>query len=368
MPRRLRGPRLGRGMLAPILAVALLVASASVLAEGPMAPQPMAGWTTVSLPMVASRYAAPAVTYSRFGVGAPRPYDVEEYSAQELGAGWYWDWAARPDAARPQGVEYYPTVRLRQVGETGFALRGTDEATIAATAAAHPGTVWFIGNEPDRKDWQDDLVPEAYAAAYAYLYDLIKTLDPTALIAAGQIVQPTPLRLEYLDRVLDAYYAAHGRAMPVDVWAIHAYPLREDEEDQMWGALIPPGLEATQGLLIEVEDTISIELFRSFLVDFRLWMATRGYQDRPLIVSEFGVLIPDNYAGFGAPEVVDYMNRAFDVLMNERDVDTGYPVDDYRLVQQWAWYRLSGRPGEGDGPYPLASWLYDAETHRLSAS
>lgn len=45
--------------------------------------------------------------------------------------------------------------------------------------------------------------PHIYAAAYHALYYLIKQADPTARVIAGTIVQPTPLRLRYLDMVLD---------------------------------------------------------------------------------------------------------------------------------------------------------------------
>lgn len=318
----------------------------------------MAGLTSLTVPIVVSRYAEPAVTYSRFGVGAPRPYEVTEYPVASLGAGWYWDWAARPDAPRPEGVEYYPTVRLSQVGETGFSFH-PDAATIAATAEAHPGAVWLIGNEPDRKFWQDDLLPEVYAGAYAHLYDLIKEIDPTALIAAGQIVQPTPLRLEYLNRVLDAYRAARGTEMPVDVWAIHAYPLNEDAAG--WGADVPPGFEETQGFLIDIEDTKDPAIFRQFILDFRQWMADNGYRDCPLLVTEFGVLMPKDYAGFQEPDVIAYMEATFDYLV-ETSGETGYPADDNRLVQRWAWYSLTGRAGEDGDVGALAGWLYNADT------
>ncbi len=65
---------------------------------------------------------------------------------------------------------------------------------------ANPGVIWLIGNEPDCI-WQDNVRPEEYARIYHDLYAFIKSRDASSQVAAGGIVQPTPLRLEYLNRV-----------------------------------------------------------------------------------------------------------------------------------------------------------------------
>lgn len=332
------------------------------------------GQTALAIPLVMGGYIAPTALQSRFGVGAPTDAGgIDKHSLASLGGSWYWDWTATPDAPLEPGVDYYPTIRLSQVwtiygGERHRADDYTfhpDEATIAQVAEAHPGTVWFIGNEPDRIDVQDDLEPHVYARAYHDLYALIKRLDPTALVAAGQIVQPTPLRLQYLDMVLEAYQQTYGTRMPVDVWAIHAYPLREDAFG--WGADIPPGVDATLGLDIELDQVIDVSLFETFIRDFRQWMAERGYRECPLIISEFGILMPEDYEGMGVAEVLDYMTATFDFLMTARDEQTGCPYDDNRLAQRWAWYSLA-RPAD---PLPndcLAGNLYDGATgERLPA-
>jgi hypothetical protein len=98
---------------------------------------------------------------------------------------------------------------------------------ITRSAAANPGALWLIGNEPDIV-WQDNATPEEYAHAYGILHAAIKKADPTARVAIGGVSQPTPLRLAYLDRVLAAYEAQFGADMPVDVWNIHAFVLREE--------------------------------------------------------------------------------------------------------------------------------------------
>lgn len=355
-------------VLLAALATALVMTATAVSADPPTDPsaaRPLAVTQGITLPLVANHHVVAPLVQSRFGVGAPQPYGIDEYSLADLGGSWYWDWGARPDAPREPGVDYYPTIRLGQVWVDGRRTddytHSPDATTISVVAQAHPGAVWFVGNEPDRVYWQDDLEPHVYARAYHDLYALIKSADPTALVAAGQIVQPTPLRLQYLDGVLDAYRSRYGVEMPVDVWAIHAYPLREDAYG--WGAGIPPGIDATLGLDIEHADVIDVELFRGFLFDFRRWMADNGYRDCPLIISEFGILIPEDYTGMDLAHVLPYMTATFDLLVNSRDTETGMPADDNRLVQRWAWFKLV-RPAQATWEDALAGDLYDGATGR----
>jgi hypothetical protein len=69
-------------------------------------------------------------------------------------------------------------------------------------------------------------------------------------------------------------------------------------------------------------------------------MKDRGYQDRPLVISEYGILL-SQYHGFPHSVVRNYMLGSFDFMLNTKDSATGYPADDYRLVQQFAWFSLN---------------------------
>jgi len=356
------------------LLVALGVTAAAVSAEPPTGTtvaSPSAASQGITVPLVANHHVVAPPVQSRFGVGTDKAYGIDSFSVARLGASWYLDWAARPDAPTEPGVAYYPTIRLSPVMEgnrrTGNYTFSPNESTLAATAAAFPGAVWLVGNEPDC-DRQDNLTPAEYARAYGEMYALIKGLDPTALVAAGQIVQPTLLRLRYLDLVLEEYQRLYGTDMPVDVWAIHAYPLREAPPDDpyQWGAGIPPGVAPSDEyppLLLELDQTADIGLFREFVRDFRSWMTGRGYRHRPLIITEFGVLMPYDYAGADLQSVLLYMQQAFDFLREARDPATGLPYDDHRLVQQWAWFKLV-RPADAVWPSVdmLAGDLYDGAT------
>ncbi|NIV29871.1 MAG: hypothetical protein GWN58_10300, partial [Anaerolineae bacterium] len=182
---------------------------------------------------------------------------------------------------------------------------------------SHPGSLWLVGNEPDCI-WQDNLLPEHYAHVYREIHTVIKGRDPTALVSPGGIVQPTPLRLLWLEQVLSAYQAAYGEQMPVDVWNIHNAILREARGD--WGADIPPGFDDINvGVWREVQDNDNLDIFKAQIWAFRQWMADRGYAGKPLIVSEFGILMPVEY-GFDLERVNAFMDDTFQFLAGAEDV------------------------------------------------
>jgi len=299
-----------------------------------------------------------AAPLCRFGVNvndAPSK-DISLFDVAALRVGWYIDYQAVSAPTRPGGIDYAPVVRLRKSasGTTYTYSPSGDKLTAAITA--NPGAAWMIGNEPDRRDAgqpiQDEMAPPLYATAYHELYTLIKQQDPTARIFAGSIVQPTPLRLKYLDLVLLSYLQQYGEALPVDGWAIHNFILNErscaaynNDLNLCWGADIPPGLSETDGLVIQntlqdLQKTVSITLFKEQIVRFRQWMFDRGYREKPLYLTEYGVLMPADY-GFPPSTVNTFMNQTFQFLLNTTDAKLGYPADGNRLVQRFSWYSTS---------------------------
>jgi hypothetical protein len=270
--------------------------------------------------------------YSRAGFGLSTSADAVNW-AHRLGADWYLDWSvsSRYPVEYP---EFWQMVRLAP----NFVVK-PDPQKIRSLARGYPGSVWIIGNEPDNIS-QDNLTPEDYAHRYHQLYTLIKAADPSAKIAVGGVSQATPLRLEYLDRVLKEYKSAFNQAMPVDWWTLHGYVLREERGS--WGVDIPPGLKEDQGKLYEVSDHGSVSLFQDQIKAFRSWMKANGYQNVPLALTEFGILLP---APFGyTPEVISrYLKDTFNWLDGAADKDTGYPADQFRLVQRWAWFSLADK-------------------------
>jgi hypothetical protein len=104
------------------------------------------------------------------------------------------------------------------------------------------------------------------------------------------------------------------------------------------------------GLLREIDDHDSMPLFEEQIVSFRRWMKERGQQAKPLIITEYGLLMPSDY-GFPPARVEEFMLKTFEFFRTATDPLLGYPADEYRLVQRWCWYSLA------DTLYPTGNLL-----------
>jgi hypothetical protein len=259
------------------------------------------------------------------------------------------NWRVDPTQPLSPGIKFWHMVRLYQ-----DRVR-SDWDDINRVAQEQPGAFWIIGNEPDVVV-QDNSTPEQYAVLYHDLYYHIKGIDPTARIAIGGVSQPTPLRRAYLDRVLNAYQTNYGEPMPIDIWTVHAFILRE--EAGSWGVGIPPGMGSDGAQLYEIADHDSREIFQQNIIDFRAWMAARGYGDRPLAVTEYGVIMPNDY-GFPPEAVAAFMTDSFDFFLTAAN-GTGYGPDGGRLAQWWFWFSLY------DDWVSTTGNLYDTETGELT--
>ena len=280
----------------------------------------------------------------RVGVGIPdkNPYF---FPWTDPRPGWYLNWSTDQQAAFPPaqavsehagsrdphalGMEFVPMVRTPQ------GMLVPDPETLYQLAQHNPHRTWLIGNEPDVA-WQDDATPEAYARAFFCAHTIITRADPTARIAIAGLSQITPLRLAYLDRVWTYYQREFGVEMPVDVWNMHAFVLREERES--WGVRIPPGFaHVAKGELWEIGDHTDLTLVEGQVRLMRQWMHAHDQRQKPLIISEYGVLLPASY-GFSPTATRDFMVGSFDLFDSLRDADLGLPEDDNRLVQRWVWF------------------------------
>ncbi|TKJ28075.1 MAG: hypothetical protein CEE40_12525 [Chloroflexi bacterium B3_Chlor] len=266
----------------------------------------------------------------RFGFGVAMG-PIGRYTVDQLRAGWYVNWRTDLNPARPEGMEFVQMIRVRG---SSFSPSGEELESIIQT---NPGSLWLIGNEPDVV-WQDNATPSEYAQVYHEAHSLLKSIDPTCKVAIAGVSQITPLRLQYLDMILDSYQDLYGEMIPVDVWNVHGFILREERGS--WGVDIPPGMSLDQGRLLEMDDHDNMDIFREQIVAFRRWMKDRGERTKPLIVSEYGILMPEDY-GFPYERVRDFMYATFDYFMRATDLSLGYPADGNRLVQRWAWYSVS---------------------------
>jgi hypothetical protein len=311
---------------------------------------------TAYLPLIAKKWWPDAFPNCRFGIGGGVHADD---ALEPLHLGWFIDWAVDLAPPHPNGAEFLQVVRF-QPSFSGYVVK-PPTSTLLPIIAANPGATWLIGNEPD-SPFQDNLLPTTYARAYHDLYTFIKSADPTAKIGAGGIVQPTPLRFEYLNQVLAAYSQQYHQALPADLWNVHSYILREiDPADplaspggpyEVWGAYIPSGITSTHGELYSYSDMYQLSIFRQRLINFRSWMRDHGYRDLPLYITEFGTLFP--YPPYiTPPPYVDehgldmdearttvFLSQTFNLLLTLTDAASGDPRDGDHLVQRWAWYSL----------------------------
>ena len=296
---------------------------------------------------------------------------------ETLSSGWFLDFSASNTSTT--NSEYMRQVRVRQdridVNATTYDpsnylptyLITPRPNQLSSLAAASPGDVWMIGNEPDRFRFQDDTHPEVYARIYYEAYHAIKQSDPTARIAPAGLVQVSPGRLQYLDIVFDTYRALYGHDMPVDLWTAHVYPLPEKNEsdgsdasagvalgtDTNLALLYPSGSasqvqskcqDPTDGYLClrEHDDPAVIQ---NQVVAMRTWMKEHGYQNTPLILTEIGSLFPDYISdedgvSFSRSRSAQHLLNITQYLETATDSNLGYPADNNKLVQQWAWFSM----------------------------
>jgi hypothetical protein len=327
--------------------------------------------------------------WKRFGYGVANSFGpISNYplSVVALNAGWYTDYWVSANPPRPNGIEYIQTLYLQGMPSA---------AQITSIATAQPGNIWVIGNEIDR---QDETAPWVYVQIYHDTRAIIKAADPTARIANGSIVQATPLRMRYIDDMFNEYEARYGEPMPVDIWNIHEQILREDYSS--YGCKVPvipitytySGISTTGTFplycrndgtgeveyctyddaaqvapgqtridsntdydgspLYSVQDNANSDLFIEHIYRFRQWMKDNDQQDKPLMISEMGVLYPSDYWATGELAVAQYMTDTFEFMLSATDEAIGCPGDGNRLVQQWNWFTLN-RPIL---PYPDISY------------
>ena len=306
---------------------------------------------------------------------------ITVYDYDDLNLGGYINYATSGSPLEPLGIEFVQTVRVHQ-NKCGWCSwcrdcyttpysytmsPGVD--TLRARVMANPGSTWFIGNEPDRRDWygggQDEIVPALYAQAYYEIGQIILQADSTAKLGIGGVVQGTPLRLKYLDRVWDNYQALYGRRLgdDIDIWNVHGFVLREEKNN--WGAEIPAGLDDTYGLLIGPGDNDRLDLFQQQVIRFRQWMRDKGERDKPLYMTEYGINMPEYYVS--ANEVKAFMSGTFDFLLNYKDSSIGFPADDNRLVQRFMWYSLDDSKDSYTRMEDYAEALFSSRTHNRLA-
>jgi hypothetical protein len=331
------------------------------------------------LPVVLRDYSLPSYRVGYCATDGP----ITRYAEiGVLAGGWYLNFGVQEDPVHLPGQEHVQVIRLHQMTDCWpdrtrdrdtcpytepYTYTLTSPSTITGiveAAQANPGALWLIGNEMDRRDWegggQDEMLPGLYAVAYKDLYDVIKGADPTASVGIGGVVQATPARLQYLSVVWSEYQIKYEMTMPVDVWNVHNFIFKEACDD--FGADMPPGNSNCYGTMYDDADHNSLVVFDQQIRAFRQWMKNRGQQEKPLLVSEFGIVY--FHAGLNDEQLVrQFMLDTFNYLMETKDCSLGYAADDCRLVQRWAWYSLD----DSRGIYNDYAYLFDRDTLQMTS-
>jgi hypothetical protein len=300
----------------------------------------------------------------RFGITVPYPSGVESL-IESINVRAVLDWRMDDtNLTLPENVEYIHVIRVSDAAYGGGALL----ASLPDIINNNLGEVWIIGNEPDRYYYQDSVTAEVYAQRYYDIATLIKTLDPSAKIGFGSVVQPTPIRIRYLEKALNELekLANNNRAEAmalIDIWSIHAFILNE-HPDVSWGAGVPVGFENDYYDAIKItdfSDTYSIDIFSQSIFDFRSWMNSVGERKKPLWITEYGSLFPPidpsdiNYVNVDDSTTANFMISTFNFLLYSTDPEIGFIQDNNHLVQRWFWYSLN------DYRYNFGGTLFDPE-------
>ncbi len=294
-------------------------------------------------------YEPPQQEILRFGITLPYLSGNYVELVNQINAKAVLDW--RKDDKnewKKDSIDYLHVIR---VDDQSFG-NGTLLETLPNLIANNIGEVWIIGNEPDR-DIQDGITPEVYAQRFYEIAIRIRHLDPSAKIGFGSVVQPTPIRIRYLERALNymTYLSCGNREAAldlIDIWSIHAFILNERGS---WGASIPVGFNCpiecfeVEGEecpeycelavnITDYSDTYSIDIFAQRIIEFRNWMTKINEQSKPLWITEYGSLFPDweiictpypeicDNPFNGWPEEIDtneFMLDTFDFLLTSSD-------------------------------------------------
>ena len=301
-----------------------------------------------------------------FGVTVPN--GLVGYDLSILGVDSYLDWwhNSKPSTVA-DNIQYY---KVLQVGDLNYSV---NLAALPRLVSDNPGAVWIIGNEPDAEvTFQDHISAETYAERFYAMATYIRAHDTSAKIGFGSVIQPTPVRLYYLDKAITRLTQLAGTRADalalIDIYTIHAFILNEqpmyDSGGNVisWGAGVPVGYNKSSWPAYQVIDgtqTYDINLFKSRVTAFRQWMQSYGEQSKPLWITEYGSLLP-TWLNVSELTSATFMEQTFDFMLGTKDTVLGDINDDYRLVQKWLWYSLN------DDVDHFGGSLYNPLTHQLT--
>jgi len=225
-----------------------------------------------------------------FGVGMPEETPVTAAQLDALGPVWYLDW--RWDTPVLEGHERLYVIRCWEVKQ--------DQGAIPSAMRASGSAWWSLGNEPN-DPYQDNVSPEEYAELYHTFETWAQSARRCHILPAGI----ANADWQWAEAFREAFREKYGRYPRVDGWNIHNY-------------ILEPGL-----------DPYDVGEFQRRILAFHRWMESIGDGQKPLFLTEFGVLYGDGCCGrpVDPPEKIQsFMRRATRWLI------------DSEIVTCWAWF------------------------------
>jgi hypothetical protein len=290
---------------------------------------------------------------------------VKYFDMPLLGSGLYLDYGSKRDPSVPSSIQFVNVIYLKDGSYSTLT-----PARVQTAVTKNPGSIWIIGNEPDDATGdQDDLTPQVYAQRFFTLATVIRASDPTAKIGFGTIIMPTALRILYLQFAWDtlktlAASAGIQATSLIDFWSTHGFLINEQLNG--WGSGIPHGMEAYASMAetLYVQDMANVSKFKERMLRFRQFMKDNGEQNKPLWLTEFGVLAPS--VNFPPPAPQHYLipesttgqffKDTVDWMESTTDPNLGMQGDGNRLFQKWFWYSLN------DPQYHMGGAIVDPYT------
>lgn len=193
-----------------------------------------------------------------------------------------------------------------------FIQLGDSPKRVAEAAKRSPGQWWTFGNEPNDPH-QDNIGPQAYVEPYHDIYYALKSADPQARLVATGVANAD---WRWLDQWREDYRQKYDRYPPVDGWRFHDYVLET------------------------CASALNADEFKRRAVDFRDWVNRIGESQKPVLLTEYGVLYGNGCCSCPVIQpaaVVEYMRSTTDWLA------------ETRIVTAWAWFAVdSGNRFNGD--------------------
>ena len=215
-----------------------------------------------------------------------------------LGVNWYLNF--KEDMSRvPEGYNKLP--RITRIFPADLMSR---EEVASMVQSAPAGSYWYVGSEMNRRG----ITGNTFADVFRYYYDTIREFDPSARFTGPSILNwdftclgceredfPTwfceGVLLEgylcgkvWLKDFIISYESKYGEKVPVDVWAIDAYPIdwRNTPNNSTTPSLLPR-------YEVKNKKVRHSQIVIEQLEGMRLYLDARGYADTPIWITEVAI-------------------------------------------------------------------------------